>query len=83
MIKAIHNNVVLQKRNITNSCGIYMPSNNSDSYIILNVGSDVSTVKTGQIVILNQTPKLYNENNVDYFITSVENIIAIVEDKDE
>ncbi len=80
MIKAIHDNVVLQKRDLTSSSGIFMPANYSDSFVVLNIGPEVSTVKVGQIVVLKDAPKLFNESMKEYYITNVNNIIAIVEE---
>ena len=40
MIKAIHNNVVLQKKVKQGQKGIYMPSMGDDSFIVLNVGPE-------------------------------------------
>ncbi len=80
MIKAIHDNVVLQKRDLTSSSGIFMPTNSSDSFVVLNIGPEVSTVKVGQIVVLKDAPKLFNESMKEYYITNVNNIIAIVEE---
>lgn len=80
MIKAIHDNVVLKTNKNTNSSGIYMPSNGNDSYVVLNVGPEVSTVKVGQIVVLDKLPKLFKDGMDEYYITNIENIIAIVEE---
>lgn len=83
MVKAIHNNVVLQKEVHQSVRGIYMPTNSNDSFIVLNVGPEVSTVKVGNKVILNKEPLTYKEENQMYYITSIDNIVAIVEDQDE
>lgn len=80
MIKAIHDNVVLKTNKSTKSSGIYMPSNGNDSYVVLNVGPEVSTVKVGQIVVLDKLPKLFKDGMDEYYITNIENIIAIVEE---
>ncbi len=80
MIKAIHDNVVLKTNKNTKSSGIYMPSNGNDSYVVLNVGPEVSTVKVGQIVVLDKLPKLFKDGMDEYYITNIENIIAIVEE---
>lgn len=80
MIKAIHNNVVLQKKVVTSSSGIYMPTNSCDIYVVLNIGPEVSTVKVGQNVVLDKTPKLVKEGMEEYYITCVDNILAYVEE---
>ena len=80
MIKAIHDNVVLKTNKNTKSSGIYMPSNGNDSYVVLNLGPEVSTVKVGQIVVLDKLPKLFKDGMDEYYITNIENIIAIVEE---
>lgn len=80
MIKAIHDNVVLKTNKNTKSSGIYMPSSGNDSYVVLNVGPEVSTVKVGQIVVLDKLPKLFKDGMDEYYITNIENIIAIVEE---
>lgn len=54
MVKAIHNNVVLQKKVKQGQKGIYMPNIGDDSFIVLNVGPEVSTIKVGNEVILRQ-----------------------------
>lgn len=81
MVKAIHNNVVLQKENYkTSNNGIYMPKNESDCYVVLNVGPEVSTVKVGAKVVINNKPILFTDAGCDYYIVSIDNIIAVVED---
>ena len=83
MIKAIHNNVVLQKKVKQGQKGIYMPSMWDDSFIVLNVGPDVSTIKVGNEVIVDKNPKQFKLGMNEYYITSIENIIAIVEENHE
>lgn len=83
MIKAIHNNVVLQKKTNQMHGGIYMPKNGDDSFIVLNVGPDVSTVKVGTVVILKDKPQSYNDGLNELFITNIENVVAIVEEENE
>lgn len=78
MIKAIHNNVILKSNKNTKTNGIYMPSNGNDSYVVLHIGPEVSTVKVGQIVVLDKLPKLFKDGMDEYYITNIENIIAIV-----
>lgn len=83
MLKAIHNNVILQKETSTTNKGIYMPNVDNDTYVILCVGEEVSTVKTGQKVIINEKPKKIIKGLDEYYICPVENIIAIWEDENE
>lgn len=83
MIKAIHNNVVLQLKTNQMQGSIYMPKSSDDSFIVLNIGSEVSTIKIGSVVILREKPQKYNDGLNDYYITPVDNIIAIVEDTNE
>ena len=83
MIKAIHNNVVLQKKVKQRQKGIYMPSMEDDSFIVLNVGPEVSTIKVGNEVIVDKNPKQFKLGMNEYYITSIENIIAIVEENHE
>ena len=83
MIKAIHNNVVLQKKVKQGHKAIYMPSMGDDSFIVLNVGPEVSTIKVGNEVIVDKNPKQFKLGMNEYYITSIENIIAIVEENHE
>ena len=83
MVKAIHNNVVLQKKVKQGQKGVYMPNIGDDSFIVLNVGPEVSTIKVGNEVILDKNPKQFKLGINDYYITSIENIIAIVEENHE
>lgn len=83
MIKGIHDNVVLEKKVQTEHNGIYMPKLNDDTYLVLNVGEKVKTVKTGDEVILLNNPKVYKQGPKEYYITNIENIIAVVEAKNE
>ena len=83
MIKAIHNNVVLQKKVKQRQKGIYMPSMGDDSFIVLNVGPEVSTIKVGNEVIVDKNPKQFKLGMNEYYITSIENMIAIVEENHE
>ena len=45
MLKAIHQNIVLQKVEKTNSRGIFMPGLSNDIYLVLNIGEDVKSIK--------------------------------------
>ncbi len=83
MLRAIHNNVVLQKKTLTASKGIYMPSADDDIYVILHIGEEVSTVKINQTVVLKELPKKISINLEEYYICSVDNIMAIVEEENE
>ena len=83
MINAIHNNVVLQKKVKQGQNGIYMPSMGDDSFIVLNVGPEVSTIKVGNEVIVDKNPKQFKLGMKENYITSIENIIAIVEENHE
>lgn len=83
MLKAIHNNVILQKKSSSANNGIYMPNTDNDTYVILHMGEEVSTVKNGQIVITKDNPKKVTVGFEEYYICTVENIMAIVEEKDE
>ena len=83
MVKAIHNNVVLTKKEQQKVNGIYMSNMGEDAYVVLNVGSEVSTIKVGETVVLKNAPTLYLHNNQKYYITNIENIIAIVEESNE
>ncbi len=83
MLKAIHNNVVLQKESSTAKKGIYLPNVDNDAYVILGVGEEVSTVKVGQKVIIKEQPKKVVMGFDEYYICPVENIIAIWEDENE
>ena len=78
MIKAIHKNVILKSNKNTKTNGIYMPNSGSDSYIVLHVGPEVSTVKVGEIVVLDKLPKLFKDGMDEYYITNIENVIAVV-----
>ena len=80
MVKAIHNNVVLEKKDTKQVNGIYIPNAKSDCFVVLNVGSQVTTVNCGDTVILKDKPLEYTEGSVKYYITNIENIIAVVED---
>ncbi len=82
MIKAIHNNVVLEKKEPKQSSGIYMVSSGSSCYVVINTGNEVSTVKAGDTVVIKELSLLkeHHYNNTKYFITNIDNIIAIVED---
>lgn len=83
MIKAIHNNVVLQKKTNQMQGGIYMPKSGDDSFIVLNVGPEVSTIKIGSVVILKEKPQTFNDGLKEFYITNIDNIIAIVEEENE
>lgn len=83
MLKAIHNNVVLSKCENTSPKGIFIPSTSNVTYIVLNVGNDVTTVNINQKVVLDKEPKKIQIELTDYYITSEQNIIAIVEDENE
>lgn len=80
MVKAIHNNVVLQKEVSNATNGIYMPNSSCDSFVVVNVGPEVSTVKAGNKVVLNKEPLVYKEKGQVYYIVNIDNIVAIVED---
>ena len=54
-----------------------------DSFIVLNVGPEVSTIKVGNEVIVDKNPKQFKLGMNEYYITSIENIIAIVEENYE
>lgn len=83
MLKAIHNNVVLQKESSTMNKGIYMPHVENDAYVVLGIGEEVSTVKVGQKVIIKEQPKKVILGLDEYYICPIENIIAIWEDENE
>lgn len=82
MIKAIHNNVVLQKSKARAEGDLYAKYGD-DSFIVLNVGPEVSTIKVGNEVIVDKNPKQFKLGMNEYYITSIENIIAIVEENHE
>ena len=52
MLKAIHQNIVLQKVEKTNSRGIFMPGLSNDIYLVLNIGEDVKSIKVNNKVVL-------------------------------
>ena len=79
MIKATRNNVILQKKVEQGQKGIYMPNMGDDSYIVLDIGVDVLSIQVGNEVVLDKSPKLFKFKMQDYYITNVDNIIAIVE----
>ncbi len=83
MIIAIHNNVVLKKKIQNEHNGIYMPNAKDESFVVLNVGELVKNIKVNDEVILNLNPKSFMLDGKTYYITSVENIIAKVEDQNE
>lgn len=83
MLKAIHNYVVLQKKECKSEGKIYMPSTDSPVYVVLSVGENVSTIEVGQEVILQENPQLFQQGMKEYYITSIEYISAIVERDDE
>lgn len=60
-----------------------MPSMGDVSFIVLNVGPEVSTIKVGNEVIVDKNPKQFKLGMNEYYITSIENIIAIVEENHE
>ena len=69
MLKAIHQNIVLQKVEKTNSRGIFMPGLSNDIYLVLNIGEDVKSIKVNNKVVLEKDPKkiirLYKEGYRD------------------
>lgn len=83
MLKAIHNNVILQKKSVSSKNGIYMPNTDNDIYVVLHVGEEVSTVRSGQTVITKENPKKVMMGFEEYYICIVENIMAIVEEENE
>lgn len=84
MVKAIHDNVVLEKKTNQVTKGIYMPFSFKDEcFIVLNVGPEVSTVKAGMLVILKEKPLSFNDGTKEIYITNIENVIAIVEEENE
>lgn len=83
MLKAIHQNVVLQKVEKTNSRGIFMPGLSNDIYLVLNIGEDVKTIKVNSKVVLEKDPKKVQLDLNDYYLTSEENIMAVVVDEHE
>lgn len=80
MIKAIYNNVVLQKKDSSTINGIYIPTSTTNTYQVISVGETVKTIKVGNFVILKDNPQLYKENNNEYYIIDASNILAIVEE---
>lgn len=83
MIQAVGNNVVLVKKTSNMSNGIYMPTNNGESYYVLNVGNTVQDIKAGDVVVLLKTPFKYLDGQTEYYIIDAKDIVAIVEEKNE
>ncbi len=83
MLKAIHNNVILQKTSFSSNKTIIMPNVDNQIYVVLHVGSEVSTIKIGQMVVVKETPKKITINFDEYYICPVENIMAIWEEENE
>ncbi len=83
MLKAIHQNIVLQKVEKTNSRGIFMPGLSNDIYLVLNIGEDVKSIKVNNKVVLEKDPKKIQLDLTDYYLTSEENVMAIVEEDHE
>ncbi|MCM1513558.1 MAG: hypothetical protein NC090_01020 [Anaeroplasma bactoclasticum] len=79
MLKAIHNYVVLQKKECKQEGKIYMPSTDSPVYVVLSVGENVSHIEVGQKVVLQEKPQLFQQGMKEYYIISAEYISAIVE----
>ena len=51
--------------------------------MIVLLGPEVSTIKVGNEVIVDKNPKQFKLGMNEYYITSIENIIAIVEENHE
>ncbi len=83
MLKAIHDNVILQKTSFSSNKTIIMPNIDNQIYVVLNIGSEVSTIKVGQMVVVKEAPKKIAINYDEYYICSVENIVAIWEEENE
>ena len=82
MLKAIHQNIVLQKVEKTNSRGIFMPGLSNDIYLALT-NQAVKSLKVNNKVVLEKDPKKIQLDLTDYYLTNEENVMAIVEEDHE
>lgn len=79
MIKPINNNVLLKVKNNNNSL-IFMPNEHNDFYMVVSQSDDIKINLENKTVFVKEGLIKVEYDNTEYFLCSVDKILAVVED---
>lgn len=79
MITPLGKNIILKKK-ITKSEIIYVPSEDNNLYVVLKQGNKVEVSLENKVVFVKDGLTLLEYNNEEYYITTEDNILVVVEE---